>query len=362
MESEAKKSKGSTKIEIGVGLLCFVILSLMMICSGMVFPIQIMIYLSLGWFSFLKRILPQVTASTAGLVTSLVLVVLLAGIIQMLGRAAMRYFNRQSSASTVPRWQFRWTLIMVVFLILSFVGGFAVVGIARQTSWIVTTEQAQIRWSGSEISHRIESRNNLKQIGLALHNYHDLHDRLPPGGIFNQTGQPQHSWMTQILPYVDQAPLYNKVDFHQPWNAADNRDIFTTELDVYQIPGPRLNRKEPELPQGYQPAGYAANARVLNVNSGLNFKEIKDGLSNTLLAGEVNSQLKAWGDPTNFRDPALGINAHPRGFGGPFKGGANCLLGDGSARFINENIDPAVLKALATPNGGEDMSRFQEDW
>lgn len=362
MESEAKKSKGPTKIEIGVVFMTFLMLSLLMICSGMVFPIQIMIYLSLGWYSFLKSILPQMTPSTAGLVTSLVLVVLLAGIIQMLGRAAMRYFNRQSTQSKVPYWRFRWTIIMVVFLVLSFVGGFAVVGIARQTSWIVTTEQAQIRWSGSEISNRIESRNNLKQISLALHNYHETFSQLPLGASFDHTGRPHHSWATRLLPFLDQVPLYNQIDFHQPWNAEVNREPFQVSLSCFRNPGVRSARESIPASGRYQPSHYAANARVMSINSGLSYQMIEDGTSHTILAGEVHSDFKPWGNPLNLRDPALGINAHPRGFGSPFKGGVHFLLGDGSVRFISENIDPAVLKALATPNGGEDMDRFQEDW
>ena len=338
-----------------------------MACLGVMLPFVIGYHLLFGWMAYLKRVLSTQTLVVSQLVWLILFLALIVVALHLLLKQGYHWSQRLQStepdAAPLNSWPKQWTCSVLLFLLILAGSGVAITEIGRQV-WSMSTgdERLVTAYNSYNAARRNVSKNYLKQIGLALHNYHDLHDRLPPGGIFNQTGQPQHSWMTQILPYVDQVPLYNKVDFHQPWTSADNRDIFTTELYVYQIPGPRLNRKEPELPHGYQPAGYAANARVLNVNSGLNFKEIKDGLSNTLLAGEVNSQLKAWGDPTNFREPALGINAHPRGFGGPFKGGANCLLGDGSARFINENIDPAVLKALATPNGGEDMSRFQEDW
>ncbi|HEX6986670.1 MAG TPA: hypothetical protein VF170_14915, partial [Planctomycetaceae bacterium] len=100
-------------------------------------------------------------------------------------------------------------------------------------------------------------------------------------------------------------------------------------------------------------AHYSANAHLFGANVGAAFPEIADGLSNTILAGEAAGSFKAWGDPTNVRDPALGINATPDGFGGPWKGGANLLLADGTVRLVSEEIDPAVLKALATPAGGE---------
>jgi prepilin-type processing-associated H-X9-DG protein len=88
-------------------------------------------------------------------------------------------------------------------------------------------------------------------------------------------------------------------------------------------------------------------------------KEVTDGESNTLMAGEVKSRFKPWGDPTNWRDPSLGINRSPDGFGGPFEGGASFLFVDGSVRFIKNTIDPSVLKALSTPQGGERVSSEQ---
>jgi prepilin-type processing-associated H-X9-DG protein len=83
--------------------------------------------------------------------------------------------------------------------------------------------------------------------------------------------------------------------------------------------------------------------------------DITDGLSNTLLAGEVNGNFKPWGYPANWRDPALGINKSPDGFGSPWRRrkGANFLFADGSIHFIQDDIDPVILKALSTPDGGE---------
>jgi len=109
---------------------------------------------------------------------------------------------------------------------------------------------------------------------------------------------------------------------------------------------------------GYKPAHYAANSRVLSANSGMDLRKITDGSSNTILAGEVRSDIKAWGDPTNFRDPNLGINASPNGFGSPYLGGAHFLLADGSVRFISEKIDPRTLRALATPSGNETVGEY----
>ncbi|HBL48512.1 MAG TPA: hypothetical protein DDZ90_34530, partial [Planctomycetaceae bacterium] len=134
---------------------------------------------------------------------------------------------------------------------------------------------------------------------------------------------------------------------------------FETRLIVLQSPGMQYDFTEAEGDAtGYKPAHYAANSRVLSANSGMDLRKIKDGTSYTILAGEVRSGIKAWGDPTNFRDPTEGINRNPRGFGSPFTGGAHVLMGDGSVRFLSEDIDPDILKALSTPQGGEPVGEF----
>ena len=84
-----------------------------------------------------------------------------------------------------------------------------------------------------------------------------------------------------------------------------------------------------------------------------------DGTGNTVMAGEVVSRFKPWGDPLNWRDPALGVNRSPDGFGSPFVGGANFLFVDGSVQFIKNTIALRVLEALGTPKGGERISPEQ---
>jgi prepilin-type processing-associated H-X9-DG protein len=88
-------------------------------------------------------------------------------------------------------------------------------------------------------------------------------------------------------------------------------------------------------------------------------QDVTDGGAFTMMAGEVVSGFQAWGDPTNWRDPGLGINRSPEGFGSPSPGAANFLFVDGSVRFIKDSIDLRVLKALATLTGGEAVSTAQ---
>lgn len=71
--------------------------------------------------------------------------------------------------------------------------------------------------------------------------------------------------------------------------------------------------------------------------------------SNTILAGEVGEGFKPWGDPTNLRDPGLGVNKVPGGFGGPLGSGANFVFMDGSVRFLRDTTSLEVLRRLSLP-------------
>ncbi|WP_417387960.1 DUF1559 domain-containing protein [Gimesia sp.] len=316
------------------------------------FPLQSLFYLVAGWILFIRRNLPQVTVPVSGLVTALVVVVFMGLLIQLLGRVLWRRLQQQNSIATSSQWKWRWTFALIVFLVISFTGGFAVVGMAHQGLWLFSG-QKRVDYNISTISKRSMSKNNLKQIGLALYGYHEVTHVLPSGGFFNGAGEPQHGWVAQLLPYLDQQALYQTIDFHEPWSADINREPYQTKLPFLLNPG--IRRLEQHT--GYQPADYAANNQIFNVNTSMKLRDIKDGTSDTILAGEVSTGIKAWGDPTNFRDPQLGINASPNGFGSPFPGGAHILLGDGSVRFITDNIDPQILKALSTPNGGDIVSQ-----
>ena len=87
--------------------------------------------------------------------------------------------------------------------------------------------------------------------------------------------------------------------------------------------------------------------------------EISDGTANTFMAGEVVADFKAWGDPTNWRDPHLGLNQSPRGFGSPLAGRRELPVRRRLGSLYQEQRRPALLKALATPAGDEKVSAEQ---
>ncbi|MDC0308569.1 MAG: DUF1559 domain-containing protein [Planctomycetaceae bacterium] len=88
----------------------------------------------------------------------------------------------------------------------------------------------------SKPSGRSACKNNLKHIGLALHNYHDTYGGFPPAYTMDAQGNPLHSWRTLILPFVDQAPLYDTIDLTKPWDDPVNAEAFAQTLPIYRCP------------------------------------------------------------------------------------------------------------------------------
>lgn len=337
-----------------------------MLCMGFVFPFKMIFHLFTGWSVYLLKLLTELTISAERTIWFLGAISLFTVGIHL---SCRKWYQRNLQTRTEPAaglsnpiWQRRWTLTLVGMLLMLVISGICIVSVTHQVYWLTTSDDVLTYRIRHMAARRSQSKNNLKQIGLAMHNYHEETGQLPSGGIFSNTGQPQHSWVSQLLPYLDRPDLYKEIDFNESWNVEVNRKPFETALPTMTNPGLQFdydnekNRKE--MIKKYQPAHYAANSRVLSSNSNINFQQMSDGTSNTILAGEIKSNIKPWGDPLNFRDPALGINQSPQGFGSPYKVGIHFLLSDGSVRLISDKVDPEVLKALSTPNGGESVGEF----
>lgn len=176
-----------------------------------------------------------------------------------------------------------------------------------------------------EAARHSQCKNNMKQLGLAMHNYHDAHRSFPPGyiGDFNSPsaapttldGPPGWAWGTFLLPYVDQAPLYNKLNFNLPcWDAA-NAPFVSTNLPLFLCPsatntdGPMAVKNGPvatgttlatfgrstyvgnvgqDEPWGYTNLKdwHAVASGPLYRNSRVRVADVTDGLTNTVFLGE----------------------------------------------------------------------------
>jgi prepilin-type N-terminal cleavage/methylation domain-containing protein/prepilin-type processing-associated H-X9-DG protein len=253
-----------------------------------------------------------------------------------------------------------------------------------------------------EAARRTQCKNNLKQIGLAMHNYHDQSNTFPPGVVDVTRGGPSCSpiaapttfWggHTFFLPMIDQGPLYNQLNpgagtCGMPvgttlFPATTGRALLQTPLEMFRCPsdtGPALNdfhrTAAPAAVTTYSTSNYVVNEMVGNVDTRVRIRDFVDGTSNTLMHaeralrtgpqgrrqtgaivfGRTSATDAAWkfraNWPPNFNNPTTSTT----GFGGDngcvrhnisseHTGGVHVLMADGAVRFLSENIgtNPAL--------------------
>ncbi|QDT91959.1 DUF1559 family PulG-like putative transporter [Gimesia algae] len=219
-------------------------------------------------------------------------------------------------------------------------GGILVLGLIILPALLRPVEQSR------DAARRSQTKYALKQMGLAFHQYHDSHEMLPAGSIETAEGKPGHSWLTALLPYLDQRNLHQQIDFDKAWNDPANQHPFQQLVSAYLNP----NIQEKVSPDGYALSHYQGNELVFQPNQGIRISEIRDGESNTIFAVEAGENFKAWGDPANLTDPSQMFATEKKN---PYVGGKHFLFRDGRVQFLSELTDPAVLKALSTPAGGK---------
>lgn len=217
--------------------------------------------------------------------------------------------------------------------------------------------------NGRPASRRTACKNNLKQLGLAMLNYHDTFDQFPA----TAGGSPPMSWRVAVLPYVDQAPLFNSYDLTKRWDEPPNAAFLLQEIRSYRCPGV----ERPADDQGRFFTSYVAPVgprTMLLSGEGRRIQDITDGVSNTLLLVEACGLEILWSEPRDFdvTQGPIGIDLKGHGrtdspgvMSGYHAGGVHVLVGDGAVRFLSQKTDPAVLNALLTADGGDDPG---ESW
>lgn len=262
-----------------------------------------------------------------------------------------------------------------------------------------------------EAARRSQCRNHLKQIGLALANYHENYTCYPPGYVSNRPavtgsttwctsnvgGSAQHApWHVMILPFMEFESLYLQFNFNVPFQATSNQmaapnDAVIKHIPAYQCPSDRDLGNQPlwtsyvgvqgggANPEcsstGCSPAGQRAfwSNGILFGGSRIRNRDITDGASNVFIVGESRYTGAAWGASAkqdgcgyvrNMAGTCDQINLYSnrglhetRGFSSYHVGGCHAALADGSTRFISENIDLAAFRSLGIrddglPNGG----------
>ncbi|MFO1007883.1 MAG: DUF1559 domain-containing protein [Planctomycetaceae bacterium] len=199
---------------------------------------------------------------------------------------------------------------------------------------------------------RFQCKNNLKQIGLALHNYHDKYKEFPPAYTVNEHGKPLHSWRTLILPFVEQQSLYQRIDLSKPWNDPANAEAFKTVVPVYMCPS---LKSEP---------GMTTYLAVIGDNTGLRpakslkLEDVTDGTSNTLAVVDVTAKHAVnWMSPHDA-DLALLLELSQEKDDLQHAGGYNGLLFDGSVRLLSSEIQESIVRALVTATANDEVGEF----
>lgn len=193
-----------------------------------------------------------------------------------------------------------------------------------------------------EAARRAHSMNNLKQLAIAMHNYHDANGGFPPAVLYSDNGTP-YSWRVALLPYLEQSPLYEQYKFDQPWDGPENRKVLEQMPAVFRDPSAR---NAPRSSSYFVLTGPQA---MFADRTGTKFADVLDGTSNTLAIVEAQRDIP-WTQPLDIPyDPAQPVPE----LGGFRDGGFNAAFGDGSVRFLGEAIDEGTLRALITKAGGE---------
>ncbi|MES2794288.1 MAG: DUF1559 domain-containing protein [Planctomycetota bacterium] len=259
-----------------------------------------------------------------------------------------------------------------------------------------------------EAARRSQCKNHLKQIGIALHNYHDQFQILPPGWVGITSGQPDVNgingwgWASKLLPQLDQGPLYGTINFNSQLGAAINAVPRTTVLNVFRCPsdiGPEkwtitaaggstplaeiaaasysgvFGKNEIDLCEGLAVGTPCSSDGTFFLNSRTRFSDMTDGLSTTIIVGERLTRsssnwyytwtgVVAGGEEAIVRilgDTDVTPNRdliHMDEFASYHTGGAHFVLGDGAVRFLSTSIDLQIYRALASRSSGEVVGEF----
>jgi len=220
------------------------------------------------------------------------------------------------------------------------------VTLATATALLLPAVQA-----AREAARRAESINNLKQIGLAMHEFHNAQGALPAASGVGRDGKTRHSWRVDLLPYLEEVALYNEYNFDEPWDGPNNRKLIERMPKVFHAPSD--TNAKPGSPSYFVLTG--PDTLFPNRKAGMGFAEVLDGTSNTLAVVEAKRDIP-WTKPEDI--PVDQDKPLPR-LGGISQGGFNTLMADGTVLFLKGSINPVLLRALMTPAGGEVISADQ---
>jgi hypothetical protein len=245
-------------------------------------------------------------------------------------------FAQRSSSNAAP---------IAIILVVVLVGGLLLVGLGAAL-FLPAVQAAR------SAARRSMCLNNVKQIGLAMHQYADVYKTFPPAYTVDAAGKPLHSWRVLILPFVEQRALYDQIRLDEPWDSEHNRQFAAIMPSVYAC---QSNAASPNSTTTDYAVANGPGA-IFDGDKLCRLSDVSDGLSNTLLVVEASGAGIPWMEPRDLdfsqMQFAIGGGANEISSHHP-EGAANVGLADGSARSLAPGTSPFVVRALITRNGGE---------
>jgi hypothetical protein len=184
------------------------------------------------------------------------------------------------------------------------------------------------------------AENNLKQIALAFHNYHDTTGVLPTNE-FSKDKKPLLSWRVQILPYMEELPIYQQFKLDEPWDSENNKKLIEKMPKLF---APVRGKADPGM-TFYQSLGGSNGWSKPGATLPGTFL---DGCSNTFLVAEAAKPV-IWTQPRDLEFDGKDLPS----LGGMFDGKFHAALADGSVGLFKKGLDKETLSRLIDPKDGK---------
>jgi len=194
-----------------------------------------------------------------------------------------------------------------------------------------------------DAARKSQSKNNLKQLMLGAHNYHDVHGKFPQSAITGPDGKTTHSWRVALLPFIGQKKLYDQYQLNEPWDSPANQAVLN------QMPAAFRH------PNDFASSTNAAYFGLVGPDTAMGdssrqarLRDITDGTANTIFLVEARRKIP-WTKP---EDIAYTTQAPIPQFGGYHNGGFHASLADGSVRFLADSLDQNTLRNAINARDG----------
>ncbi len=189
---------------------------------------------------------------------------------------------------------------------------------------------------------RAQSSNNMKQLALAMHNYHDVHKCFPPSVVKDADGNALYSGRVLLLPFMEQAPLYQGWDFTQAWDSPVNKPLSEAMIPTFRDPADTG-------PPGQTSYLFVSGPGTIGeAGKKIDIADIKDGTSNTIMLIEVKNSGIHWAEPRDW-DAATPLPPSNH------KSGNVVGFADGSVRPLAPGTPFTTIQAATSRAGGEQV-------